>query len=81
MSRGTEYPKFVYHQIKGQKIVKTAEEQKSLGGEWVETPFPKKEEIGLVSGAEGLTDRVERLEAMFDKLKTRKDIEKLFNEA
>ena len=82
MARLTEYPKFVYHKLKGQQIVNSQDEQIKLGKGWSDVPFPAPvPAVEQVGGAEGLTARVERLEAMFDKLKTRKDMEKLFVEA
>lgn len=81
MTRGTEFPKFVYHKTLGSKIVKTQEEQQELGKDWGDTPFPAPVEAPeVMGGAEGLMARVERLEKMFAKLRTRKDIDKLFSE-
>lgn len=79
MARGTEFPKFLYHKIRGEKIVKSQEEQEELGDGWGETPFAPSpaQAQETVGGAEGLTARVEALEKMFDKLRARKDIDKL----
>lgn len=84
VNRGTEFPKYVYHQIKGPRIVQDREEQDKLGDEWAETPFPSleaQEQSDAMGGVEGLTLRVLALEELFDKLKSKKELRKLFAEA
>lgn len=79
--RGTEFPKFVYHKTLGSKVVNSKEEQTKLGKDWGETPFPDAAAASEPDGGvEGLEARVQKLEDMFAKLRTRKDIDKLLAE-
>jgi hypothetical protein len=82
-NRGTEFPKHIYHKVMGTRIVQDQKEQDKLGKEWGETPYPSVESIEQseqMGGVERLTVRVEFLERLFDKLRTRKDIDKLLSE-
>lgn len=36
-----EFPKWVYHRSEAAKVVDSAQEQKALGSDWAELPFPK----------------------------------------
>lgn len=36
-----EFPKMIYHRTQGYKVVQDAEEQRAMGKEWSEKPFPE----------------------------------------
>jgi hypothetical protein len=46
---GTEFPKWKYHEEYEEKVVQSAEEEKALGPEWVDSPA----EFGKVTAPDG----------------------------
>ena len=56
-----EYPRMMYHQTQGHKVVQNELEEKQLGKEWQRTPFPPAPPVEEIDPVEELRQQVAAL--------------------